>query len=77
MVSHRTPLYDDEAAGRIPPRLLSLNQAAAILGISRRTLDRLLSARKLPSVQVSEGRRTISARDLEVYIATHREASPP
>ena len=54
--------------GRIMPLLLSKTAAAQALGVSLRTLHRLIAAGSLPAVTV-EGRVLIRRSDLEAYAA--------
>jgi excisionase family DNA binding protein len=63
----------------VTPQLLSLREAAAALGVSGPTLERLIAAGALPTVKVSPRRRLIRCEDLEEYIASRverREAVP-
>jgi excisionase family DNA binding protein len=52
-------------------RLLNTNEVAAILGVSPRTVKRLL-ARGLPCVRLGRSIR-VSQRDLERFVAARRE----
>jgi excisionase family DNA binding protein len=56
---------------RILDRLLNTNEVAAILGVSPRTVKRLL-ARGLPCVRLGRSIR-VSQRDLERFVAARRE----
>lgn len=47
----------------MPGELLSLMEAAKILRVSRRTMHRYVSARRLPSVQYSRRGRVLIPRD--------------
>lgn len=52
-------------------RLLTIVQAAEIVGLSRSKLYELLASRELPSVRIGRARR-IDLVDLERFIARHR-----
>lgn len=53
------------------PDLLTLDRAAEILGVDRRTLQREIAAGKLPVIEIRGGTR-IAPADLEAYIASRR-----
>jgi excisionase family DNA binding protein len=53
-------------------KLYTIREAAAILGISKRSLERLTKEGKLPVVWVLKTKRMISERDLQAYIETQR-----
>jgi excisionase family DNA binding protein len=55
--------------------LLSIHEAATALGVSRRTLERLIADAELPSIQVSSRRRLIDPRDLEAFIGARRNTA--
>ena len=57
-------------AQAVTPAALSVTSAAHYLGISRRTLERLMAERQLPVVQVSPGRRVLRVVDLDEYLAS-------
>ncbi|MHA4801742.1 helix-turn-helix transcriptional regulator, partial [Enterococcus faecium] len=48
--------------------LIKLDQAAKILTVSRRTLDRLIAAGQLHRIQVSAGRYAIQEEEITKYI---------
>jgi excisionase family DNA binding protein len=52
--------------------LLTLDQAAAALTLTRRSLRALLARRALPFVRVTPRRLAILASDLEVYLRARR-----
>lgn len=52
-------------------RLITIVQAAEIVGLSRSKLYELLASRQLPSVRIGRARR-IDLRDLERFIDGHR-----
>jgi excisionase family DNA binding protein len=52
-------------------RLITIVQAAEIIGLSRSKLYELLASRELPSVHIGRARR-IDVADLERFIARHR-----
>jgi excisionase family DNA binding protein len=55
-------------------RLLTLAEAAKLLGISVRHLSRLVSAGQLPVVKLSTRVVRISPADLAAYIESRRES---
>lgn len=62
----------------IEPKLLTAEQAAAQLGISRTSVYKLISDGDLPGVVVGDGARRIVVQDLDDYIARLRlEGVPP
>lgn len=52
-----------------PPLLLRLRDAAEVLGISERSLRRLIERRELPTVMVG-GCRRVKTSDLQRYVDT-------
>jgi excisionase family DNA binding protein len=66
-----TQRYDPH---RISP-VLSINEAADVLGIARATLYRLLRTGELQSVRVGK-RRKFRPEDLDAYLERNREALP-
>jgi len=68
MSHHATPRY---APVRLAP-LLTIDQTAAILGVVRATVFRLLAAGELQAVRVGQ-RRRIRPEDLDAYIESRRE----
>lgn len=52
-------------------RLITIVQAAEIIGLSRSKLYELLASRELPSVRIGRARR-IDLADLDRFIARHR-----
>lgn len=57
----------------LPPRLASMPAAAASLGVSTKTVWRILRAGKLPCVRIG-GRTMVAIADLDVFIASQRGA---
>jgi excisionase family DNA binding protein len=55
--------------------VLSVNEAARVLGIERATLYRLLRAGELESVRVGK-RRKFRPEDLDAYLERSRERAP-
>lgn len=55
-------------------QVLTLNEAASYLAISRATLYRLIGRGALPVVRVTEARRGITRADLDAYITSRRSA---
>jgi excisionase family DNA binding protein len=60
----------------LPPRLLTVRQAAAYLSLSRSQLYALFDSGALPSVHVGRLRR-VDRRDLDVYVDSLRSSSQP
>ncbi len=52
----------------VPDQLLTLEQAAAILAISRRTLYRMIAAGEFPAPLRVGGARRVAASDLTAYL---------
>ena len=63
---------DEDGAGPSTPRLLSIRDVADILGVSQRTVQRLISSRKLPSYRI-RGLRRIAPNDVKKLLREHRE----
>ena len=57
------------------PRLLSIGDVADILGVSPRTVQRLISSRKLPAYRI-RGVRRIAPNDVKKFLREHRECRP-
>ncbi len=55
--------------------LLTLDEAAGRLRVSRRTVERLVARGRIRAVHPSPGRTAIEQRELEAYIATIRRAA--
>jgi excisionase family DNA binding protein len=55
--------------------LLTINAAAAFLGVSRRQIYTLLERGELPHVRVGERTRFLPA-DLRDYLELHRKGAP-
>ena len=53
------------------PELLTLNQVAAHLQVSRRTVERLVAAGRIRVVHIGRAIR-VSDRELEAYVAAQR-----
>jgi excisionase family DNA binding protein len=62
--------HDDAPRPKIVPALLLVSEAAAYLGVSRRTLERIAASGVLPVVQLkgADHRRRFSRKDLDAYI---------
>ena len=58
------------------PRLLTVEQAAAVLGVGSRTVRRLIWRGDLPAVRPVPGSVRIDSRDLAAYIEQLRAGSP-
>jgi len=70
--THDVPMLDCSAAAYGPPPmprrlLITKGDAAELLGVSLRTLERLISAGRLPLVHV-EGAARVRVTDLEAYV---------
>jgi len=63
---------DDNGTRPSMPRLLSIGDVADILGVSSRTVQRLISSRKLPAYRI-RGRRRIAPNDVKKFLREHRE----
>lgn len=55
--------------------LLTLDEVAAALRVSRRTVERLRKQGRIRAVHPSPGRTAVERRELEAYIATIRRAA--
>jgi excisionase family DNA binding protein len=66
----RPPLApdDDDADAVVMPLMLSTSKAAAVCGLSERTVRRLIASGRLPAVAVGSSRR-IRAADLDRFVA--------
>ena len=64
--------YAPIQAPAVEPILVTVRAAAGALGISDRTLWRLVLEGHLPSVKIL-GRRMVSVDDLKAYVARQRE----
>lgn len=51
------------------PALLTVSEAATVLTVSRRTVERLIKAGRIRVVHPSPGRIAITDRELQAYIA--------
>jgi excisionase family DNA binding protein len=71
-MTHQSP--SAYATAQIVP-VLSVNEAAAVLGIERSTVYRLLRAGELEAVRVGS-RKKFRPRDIEAYLERDREAEP-
>lgn len=49
------------------PRLLTFDQAGEVLGVSRRTIDRLVERGELPAISVGERSRRIPTAAIDAY----------
>jgi excisionase family DNA binding protein len=63
---------DDNGTRPSTPRLLSIRDVADILGVSPRTVQRLISSRKLPAYRIG-GLRRIAPNDVKKFLREHRE----
>lgn len=54
------------------PNLLTIDEAAEYLGVSRRTIYNLISSRKLPVVKIGAQTR-IDAEDLRRYVEAQKQ----
>lgn len=55
--------------------LLTLEEVAKRLLVSRRTLERLIRAGRIRAVHPSPGRTAIEVRELDAYLASLRRAA--
>jgi excisionase family DNA binding protein len=69
------PATTDYAAVRIAP-VLSVNEAARVLGVERSTVYRLLRAGELQAVRVGK-RRKFRPEDLDAYLERGRDRASP
>lgn len=53
----------------------TLDEVAAKLRVSRRTVDRLVHGGRIRVVRLTPGRPAVEARELEAYIAAQRRAA--
>jgi excisionase family DNA binding protein len=60
-----------KAASEIPFSLLNTNQAAAVLGIGRRTLQELVAGREIGAIKIGKSIR-FAQSDLEAFIERNR-----
>jgi len=65
---------DHDVPKAVTPRLLSLIEAATLLGVSTASMRRLVSAGKLPVVRLTR-RLLVDARDLERLIDQAKDRS--
>src|SRR5262249_14838417 len=63
---------DDDGTRLSMPRLLSIRDVADILGVSPRTVQRLISSRKLPAYRI-RGFRRIALSDVKKLLREHRD----
>jgi excisionase family DNA binding protein len=68
VVTNLEPPSDMESGDR----LLSTKEAAAFLGVSVRHLTRMISAKDLPAVRLSERVLRVKYSDLVAYVEAHR-----
>lgn len=59
---------------RLAP-VLSINEAAAVLGVERSTIYRLLRTGELQAIRVGQ-RRRFRPEDIDAYLERNREAIP-
>ena len=63
--------------GKTALTVYTYNQAAAITGLARRTLERLIAVSEGPAVvELSPRRRGILESDLIIWLHKHRRAAP-
>lgn len=55
-----------------PPQLVSINEAARLLGVSRTSIYRMCEEGRLPFVQLLKRKRMIDRNDLESFIKQNR-----
>lgn len=55
--------------------MIRLEEAAKALGISKRTLERLVAAGRIRVIRPSPGRVAIEERELDAYIKSLRRAA--
>ncbi len=55
--------------------LLTLAEVAARLRVSRRTVERLIERGRIRAVRPSPGRICVTARELDAYLASIRNAA--
>lgn len=55
--------------------LLTLDDVAKRLTVSRRTVERLIKAGRIRTIPVSPGRKAIDAREVDAYLAAQRRAA--
>jgi excisionase family DNA binding protein len=81
MALHDVPMLDPRRAASDPPAkprrlLITKSDAAELLGVSLRTIERLISAGRLPLVHV-EGAARVRVADLEAYVQGLEAAGRP
>lgn len=57
------------------PLVLTIDEAAASLRVSRRTLYRLIAAGRIRVIHPSPGRTLVERRELEAYVAACRRVA--
>lgn len=67
---------EEEPMSDTETRLITIVEAAEIVGLSRSKLYELLASRELPSVRIGRSRR-IDLADLERFIERHRVPQRP
>jgi excisionase family DNA binding protein len=70
-----TGRYADDRPDLLGAPVLSINETARFLGITRATVYRLLSAGELKSVRVGQ-RQKFRPQDLDAYLERGRESTP-
>lgn len=57
-----------ELAEHVPPRLLKRESAAAALGVSERTIDKLIASGELRSVRIGK-RRLVPVTAIDLFVS--------
>ena len=55
--------------------LLTLDEVAARLRVSRRTVERLVRAGRIRALRISERRIAVEAREVDAFVAAARKAA--
>ena len=64
--------HETSATDALPAALLTLNEAAQVLRISRRTMYQLINKNRLKTVRINE-RRLVTTQDLRQFIEDLRD----
>jgi excisionase family DNA binding protein len=54
------------------PKVLSIEDAAKVIGVSKATLKRLIDSGNMPSVLIGPRRRVVLITDIDAYLQAHR-----
>lgn len=68
---------EKSARETVQAAVLGISDSARYLGMSRRTLERILDAREMAVVQISPGRRGVTRDELDGYIARRTQPAQP